>query len=67
MEHTFFVHFFAVVLQTTTSRNVLVTRFTEEMSDKTARSLVHFFFPVAPFHLALVAAYISHFVTTRRE
>ena len=26
----------------------------EEMSDKTARSLVHFFFTVAPFHLAFL-------------
>ena len=52
-----------VRLQRETSRNVLVTRFMEEMSHKTARSLVHFFFTVAHFHLALVAAYISHFVT----
>ena len=52
-----------VRLQRETSRNLLVTRFMEEMSHKTARSLVHFFFTVAHFHLALVAAYISHFVT----
>ena len=35
VQHTFFVHFFAVVfarLQRETSRNVLVTRFMEEMS-----------------------------------
>ena len=43
-------------LQLETSRNFLVTRFMEEMS--------HVFpFTAAHFHLALVAASISHFVT----
>ena len=46
-------------LQRETSRNFLVTRFMEEMS-YVSRSL---FFTGAHFHLALVAASISHFVT----
>ena len=64
VQHTFFVHFFAVVfarLQRETSRNVLVTRFMEEMSFVFSSSLL--FFTAAHFHLALVATSISHFVT----
>ena len=48
-------------LQRETSRNFLVTRF---MDWNVVRFLVHFFFTAAHFHLALVAASISHFVTT---
>ena len=51
-------------LQRTTSRNFLVTRFMEEMSYASSRSL---FFTDAYFHLALVAASISHFVTAARK
>ena len=48
VQHTFFVHFFAVVfarLQRETSRNFLVTRFMEEMSCVTL-FLFNFFFPL---------------------
>ena len=44
-----------------TSRNFLVTRFMEEMSY--VFSFTIFFFTAAHFHLALVAASISYFVT----
>ena len=47
-------------LQRETSRNFLVTRFMEEMSYVFSFT---FFFTSAHFHLALVAASISHFVT----
>ena len=51
VQHTFFVHFFAVNcfarLQRETSRNFLVTRFREEMSYV---FLFTFFFIVAHFH-----------------
>ena len=47
-------------LQRETSRNLLVTRFMEEMSYVFSFT---FFFTAAHFHLALVAASISHFVT----
>ena len=47
-------------LQRETSRNFLVTLFMEEMSY--VFSFI-FFFTVGYFHLALVAASISHFVT----
>ena len=63
MQHTFLYIFCRsfVRLQSETSRNFLdVTRCLEEMS---RRILVHFFFTAAHFHLALVAASISHFVT----
>ena len=46
-------------LQRETSRNFLVTRFLEEMSYVFSFT----FFTAAHFHLALVAASISHFVT----
>ena len=55
VQHTFFVHFFAVVfarLQRETSRNVLVTRFMEELW---YIFLFTFFFIAAHFHLALIA------------
>ena len=48
-------------LQRETSRNFLVTRFMEEMSY--VFSFTSFSFTAAHFHLALVAASISHFVT----
>ena len=48
-------------LQRETSRNFLVTRF---MDWNVVRFLVHCVFTAAHFHLALVAASISHFVTT---
>ena len=60
VQHTFFVHFFAVVLHDynvklpEASRNFLVTRF----------FFVHFVFTAPHFHLALVAASISYFITT---
>ena len=47
-------------LQRETSRNFLVTSFMEEMSYVFSFT---FFFTAAHFHLALVAASISHFVT----
>ena len=47
-------------LQRKTSRNFLVTRFLEEMSYVFSLT---FFFTAAHFHLALVAASNSHFVT----
>ena len=47
-------------LQRETSKNVLVTRFLEELSYV---FFVPFFFIVAHFYLALVAASISHLVT----
>ena len=65
MQHTVFVHFFAVVfarLQREASRNFLVTRFMEEMSYVFPFS----FFTAAHFHLAMVAASISHFVTATK-
>ena len=49
-------------LQRETSRNFLVTRFMEEMSYVFSFT---FFFTAAHFHLALVAASISHFVRCR--
>ena len=49
-----------VRLQRTASRNFSVTRFMEEMSYEFSFT---FFFTDAHFHLALVAASISHFVT----
>ena len=58
----FFVHSvcrWIARLQRETSRNFLVTRFMEE-SRTCSRSL---FFTVTHFHLVLVAASISHFVT----
>ena len=64
VQHTFFCTFLCrcfARLQRETSRNFLVTRF---MDWNVVRFLVHFFFTVAHFHLALVAASISHFVTT---
>ena len=50
VQHTFFVHFFAVVLH---DYNVKLPE----------TSWLHVFFTEAHFHLALVAASISHFVT----
>ena len=50
-----------VRLQREPSRNFLVTCF---VNWNVVRFLVHFFFTAAHFHLALVAASISHFVTT---
>ena len=63
MQHTFFVYFFAVVLhdykiQRETSRNFLVTRFMEKMSNVFLFTL---FSP--PLIFTLVAASISHFLT----
>ena len=62
MQHTFCVYFFAFVLHdyNVTSRNFIVTRFMGEMSYVFSFT---FFFTAAYFHLALVAASISHFVT----
>ena len=64
VQHTFFCtflcHFFAR-LQRETSRDFLVTRFMEGMSY--VLSFI-FFFTAAHSHLALVAASISHFLTT---
>ena len=59
VQHTFFVHFFAVVLH---DCNVKLpeTFLIEEMSYVFSFT---FFFTAAHFHLALVAASISHFVT----
>ena len=59
---TLFLHISLPLFCTTTSetsRNFLVTRFTEEMS----YLFLFTFFTPAHFHLALVAARISHFVT----
>ena len=64
MQPTFFVHFFVVFfarLQRETSRNFLVSRFMEEMSY--VFSFTFFFFTAAHFHIALVGASISDFVT----
>ena len=58
-QHTFFVHFFAFVLH---DHNVKLLSYTF-YRENVARFLVHFFFTAAHFHLALVAASISHFVT----
>ena len=55
VQHTFFEHFFAVVLH---DYNVKL-RETSQLHV----FFVHFFFTAAHFHLALVAASISHFVT----
>ena len=63
VQHTFFVHFFAVVLQRLqreSSRNFLVTLFWWKCRT-CSRSL--FFFTAAHFHLALVAASIPYFLT----
>ena len=65
-QYTFFVHFFAVVLlgcNVKLPETFLVTRFMEEMSYVFSFT----FFTTAHFHLALVAAGISHFVTTARK
>ena len=56
---TFLCRWFAR-LQRETSRNFLVTRFLEEMSQVFPFT---FFFSAAHFHLALVAASMSHFFT----
>ena len=58
MQHTFFVHFFAVVLH---DHNVKLSE--TFYGENVVRVLVHFFFTAAHFLLALVAASISHFVT----
>ena len=50
------------VLQRETSRNFLVTRFMEEISYVFPFS----FFTAAHFHIAMVAASISHFVTATK-
>ena len=64
VQHTFFVHFFAVVLHDcnvklpeTSQLHVLWTEMSYVFS-------VTFFFTAVHVHLALVAASISHFVTT---
>ena len=61
----FFVHFFAVVLNcTTTTWNFQKLLSYTFYGGNVARFLVHFFFfTAARFHLALVAASISHFFT----
>ena len=57
-EHTFFVHFFAVVLH---DYNV---KLPETSLEKMSHAfLFTFFFTAAHFHLALVATSISHVVT----
>ena len=57
MQPTFFVHFFTVVLH---DYNVKLPE-----TSQLHVFFVHFFFFTVPhFHLALVAASISHFVTT---
>ena len=63
MQHTFFVHFFAVVLH---DQNVKLPEsfFMEEMSYVFSFT---FFFTAAHFHLALVAASISHFVNAAKN
>ena len=65
VQHTFFCTFLCrcfARLQRKTSRNFQVTRFIQEMS-----CVFQFtFFTAAHFHLALVAANISHFLTARR-
>ena len=59
VQHTF-LYIFLPFFCTTVTWNLDVTRCLEEMS---RRVLVHFFFTAAHFHLALLAASISHFVT----
>ena len=59
VQHTFFVHFFAVVLHDYNAK-LPETFFMEEMSYVFSFT---FFFTTAHFLLALVAASISHFVT----
>ena len=64
----FFVHFFAVVLydynvQLPETSDIRYTFY----GGNVVRVLVHFFFTDAHFHLALVAASISHFVTAARK
>ena len=67
VQHTFFVHFFAVVLHDhnvklpETSRNFLVTRFMEKM----AYLLLFNFFHSLIF--TFVAARISHFLTAAKK
>ena len=64
VQHTFFNVFLCLCFarpQRETSRNFLATRFMEEMLHVFLFTL---FFTAAHFHLALVAASISHFVTT---
>ena len=63
VQHTFFCTFLCrcfARLQRETSRNLLVTRFMEEMLRVFPFT---FFFTAAHFHFALVAASISHLVT----
>ena len=55
VQHTFFVHFFAVVLH---DYNLKLPE-----TSQLHVFFVHFFLTAAHFHLALVAACISHFVT----
>ena len=62
VQHTFFVHFFAVVFTTTTWNIQKLLSYTF-YGGNLVRFLVHFFFTAAHFHLALVAASISNFVT----
>ena len=62
MKHTFFVHFFAVVLH---DYNVKLpdTSLLHVLRRKCCTFSCSLFFTAAHFHLALVAASISHFVT----
>ena len=61
VQHTFFVHFFAVVLH---DYNVKLIRFMEGMSYVLSFT---FFFTAAHFHLEFAAASISHFLTTAKK
>ena len=60
----FFVHFFAVVLHDYNFQKRFSYTF---LGGNVVLVLVHFFFTDAHFHLALVAASISHFVTAARK
>ena len=60
MQHTFFVHFFAVVLHDYNVKLPETYLSYTIFGGNVVRVLVHFFFTAAHFHLALVAASISH-------
>ena len=60
VQHTFFVHFFAVALHDYNVKLPETYLSYTIFGGNVVRVLVHFFFTAAHFHLALVAASISH-------
>ena len=67
MQHTFFVHFFAVVLHDYNFQERLSYTFYGGNVRQNSTFSCSLFFHRRSFSPCIFAAYISHFVTTRRE